>query len=86
MAKLQAYICGNCASSYEFTHIPHDEPAVCPFCGSNNAELQLGGKTFAVIVPTYPGAMRRKAGYVHKFANRPAEKIAVSVPGKGSVR
>jgi hypothetical protein len=82
VAKLQSYVCRKCRSLYEFTHIPNDELAVCPTCGSNAAELQLGGTSFHVIVPTYPGAMRRKAGYVHRFANRPAEKIAVSVPGK----
>jgi hypothetical protein len=38
----------------------------------------------AVIVPDYPGAHRRKAGYVHKYVNRPAERATVSVPrGKG---
>lgn len=34
----------------------------------------------SVIVPDYPGAQRRKAGYVHKYVNRPAERTTVSVP------
>jgi len=33
-------------------------------------------------VPTYPGAKRRKAGYVHQYVNRPAEKVSVSVPNR----
>lgn len=80
MPKLQAYTCLDCGEHYEFTHHPVDEQNVCPRCGSTEADLHLGGRMFAVIVPDYPGAQRRKAGYVHKFVNRPAERTTVSVP------
>lgn len=81
MALLQNYTCLDCGTSYEFLHHPADEPAVCPACGSHHAEPQLqGGHIFTTIVPTYPGAKAHKAGYVHQYVNRPAEKISVSVP------
>lgn len=84
MPKLQAYKCRGCGQSYEFTHHPSDEPNICPHCGSPDADLELGGRSFSTIVPDYPGAHRRKAGYVHKYVNRPADRPSVSVPrGKG---
>lgn len=84
MPKLQSYTCRGCGKPYEFTHHPVDEQNICPHCGSADADLHLGGRSFSTIVPDYPGAKRRKAGYVHNFANRPADRVTVSVPrGKG---
>lgn len=85
MAKLQEYICGDCGAGFEYLHMAPTDRAVCPACNSSSLELCLGGHTFSTIVPVYPGAHRRKAGYVHKYVNRPAEKTYVSVPrGKGN--
>ena len=81
MAKKQDYRCRGCNTVYEFLHHPSDEPAVCPSCGSQDAEVILsGGHQFHVIVPTYRGSKKLKAGYVHTHGDRPAEKGSVSVP------
>lgn len=81
MAKIQQYTCRTCTHDYEFLHHPSDEPAVCPKCGSTDAELKLGGAPLlTVIVPVYPGAKKKKAGYVHTHGDRPREKVGISVP------
>lgn len=56
----------------------------CPACdGQIHADNErFGGKSFHVIVPTYPGALKNKAGYVHTHGDRPAEKGSVAVPRK----
>lgn len=38
-------------------------------------------RTFTTITPTYPGSKKLKAGYQHKFINRPATKTQVGVGG-----
>lgn len=80
MPKVSDYYCEDCQQTYEFMHHPVDEPAVCPACGSKAATAVPGGRLLGVIVPTYPGCKRVKAGYVHTHGDRPAEKISVSVP------
>jgi hypothetical protein len=61
-----------------------DEEQVCPSCGSPGAVRCLtGGVTFTTIKATTNTSKRYKAGYVHKYQNRPAEKISVSVPRGG---
>ena len=85
MPMLNGYQCCVCASSFEFLRMTDAEALACPNCGSTDNELQLGGRTFPRIVPMYPGAKRRKAGYVHQYVNRPAEGFSVSVPhGQGA--
>ena len=81
MPKLQDYACRACEHIFEFFHVGR-EIAACPQCGSTACDLRLGGHAFTTIVPTYPGAKRRKAGYVHEHVNRPAEKVSVSVPNR----
>jgi DNA-directed RNA polymerase subunit RPC12/RpoP len=80
MPKLVAYLCRDCQRQYEFLHHPVEEPARCPSCGSSSAEAQPIASVFRTIVPVYPGAKRRKAGYAHQFQNRPAERTSISVP------
>ena len=81
MPKLQDHECHVCSARFEFIHQPADEVAVCPACGATDTELCLsGGHVFTTIVPSHPATQQSKAGYVHKFQNRPAEKISVSVP------
>lgn len=58
-----------------------DEAVTCA-CGSTDCEPLLGGRSFHTIIPMYPGSKRLKAGYVHNYVNRPAEKVSVSVPGR----
>lgn len=79
MPKLQGYACRTCGEAFDYTHMNAEDLASC-ICGSTELDLQLGGKSFSTIIPTYPGAKRRKAGYQHLYVNRPAEKVSVSVP------
>lgn len=79
MRKLWDYDC-ECGERFEAT-VDDDEQVTCPSCGSHAVERQSGGRLFKTIVPTYPGALKHKAGYVHSHADRPAEKGSVSVPG-----
>lgn len=56
----------------------------CPACGGQISadDERFGGKSFNIIVPTYPGALKHKAGYVHSHGDRPAEKGSVAIPRK----
>lgn len=64
------------------------------FCGECSEETgepikmvkqHPGPLTPTVTVPTYPGSQRHKAGYVHKFGNRPATRTQVGPGGSVSV-
>ena len=59
----------------------------CEKCGGQVvADNEVfGGTPFHVIVPTYPGALKNKAGYVHTHGDRPAEKGSVAVPRKADI-
>lgn len=78
MRKLWDYDC-ECGERFEAT-AADDEQVTCLTCGSCNTTKVSGGRAFHVIVPTYPGSKRLKAGYTHTHADRPAEKNSVSVP------
>lgn len=88
MPLLQDFRCRACNEVYEFMPREADaflereaETAICPKCGSQDAELQLnGGHQFHVIRPAHPATQQSRAGYVHKHQNRPAEKTSISVP------
>ena len=80
MPKLQDYRCRTCTTHFEYLHQTPEDMQVCPVCGSNEADLQLGGRQLTTIVPAYPGCKKVRAGYVHTHGDRPAEKISVSVP------
>jgi putative FmdB family regulatory protein len=81
MPKLDDYQCLNCNSSFEFMSMQADEKVECPHCGSPAAEKRVtGGHVFDTIVATSLTSKKHKAGYVHNYANKPAEKISVSVP------
>lgn len=55
----------------------------CPKCSVFMTRLMNAPRMFTTIIPMYPGSKRFKAGYIHQFANRPAEKTQIG-PG-GSV-
>jgi putative FmdB family regulatory protein len=80
MPKLKGYFCRECGVEYEFLHHPADEPAKCPRCSSTDARVQLKVHVFRTIQATSLTSKQFKAGYVHRYVNRPAEKVAVSVP------
>jgi putative FmdB family regulatory protein len=56
----------------------------CPSCGGDMTRLMGAPRVFTTIIPTYPGSKRHKAGHVHKFANRPAEKTQIGYGGSVS--
>ena len=59
-----------------------DDMATCPSCNNpvTEEDLMLGGHSCTTIVPMSRDSLKRKAGYVHTHADRPAEKGSVSVP------
>lgn len=77
---MQDYRCRECGHRFEYLHQTTEDIEVCPQCGSNEADLQLGGHQLTTIIPSYPGCKKVKAGYVHTHGDRPAEKISVTVP------
>lgn len=83
MAMLRNYTCRACETQFEFTSMSADDPPTCA-CGSREVDAHMGGNLFHTIVPSYNGSQKQKAGFVHKFANRPAEKVSISVPKGGS--
>ncbi|MHC4622124.1 MAG: FmdB family zinc ribbon protein [Planctomycetota bacterium] len=58
-----------------------EEGLCCPACGGELERLIGAPNIFTTIVPTYPGSAKRKAGHVHKHANRPATKTQVGFGG-----
>lgn len=78
--KLDDFICSDCDAKNELL-LEREEQPICPTCGSKNMEISLGGNLFSTIVPSYPGCKKHKAGYMHQYKNRPAEKISVQVKG-----
>lgn len=86
MPKLKEYGC-SCGHRFEHIYMASEEEATlptCPACGGQISadDERFGGKSFNIIVPTYPGALKHKAGYVHSHGDRPAEKGSVAIPRK----
>jgi hypothetical protein len=81
MPKLVGYRCRRCTAEFEFLHVAVTEPVMCPACGAGDVEAQLaGGHCFRVIQATSRTSKKFKAGWVHQYQNRPAEKVSISVP------
>lgn len=80
MRKMFDYICGSCA--HQFEALADEATAVaCESCGHAPTDRRVsGGHLFTVIKATTNTSKRYKAGYVHKFQNRPAEKLSMQVP------
>lgn len=80
MPKIDDFVCNACGKTEEQMVMP-DEVLVCSECGSNDLEKRVGGgHIFSVITPMHKTSLRSKAGYVHNYVNRPAEKTYVTVP------
>jgi putative FmdB family regulatory protein len=48
----------------------------CPECGKKMKRLwRRGPVTLTTIIPSYPGSLKQKAGYVHSHGDRPATKV-----------
>ena len=80
MKKMYDYAC-ECGNQFEAL-LEENEPAICPECpaGGPTTRRPTGGHLFTVIKATTNTSKRYKAGFVHKYKNRPAEKISVQVP------
>ena len=54
-----------------------DKPSapVCPECGAlAKFVFTKAPVLFTTIIPSYPGALKQKAGYVHSHGDKPATK------------
>lgn len=77
--RLYDFRCNDCDAIAERLVRTLEETPACG-CGSSNTERMMPRTTtFSTIIADYPGAKRRKAGYAHSHADRPKEKISVSV-------
>lgn len=69
--------CGNACEAL----VGPDEEVSCDRCGETMQQAVSASNIFGTIVPTYPGAQARKAGYVPKHRQRAAEKIQMGAGG-----
>jgi hypothetical protein len=75
------YQCPKCDRRDENVLVDGAESAViCP-CGAPMTRLDSAPHVFSVIVPTYPGSDRLKAGGVHKAQRQPATKTQIGYGG-----
>lgn len=81
MLKLYDFHCLSCDNRFEAL-VDGDSAGVCEACVSSYTErVTTCHGVFKTIQATSPNAKRYKAGYVHKYVNRPAEKISVQSLG-----
>lgn len=87
MLKMIEIQCENCQAIDELLIETNDEHEsfTCGACGGVAHQILSSPAMFSVTVPTYPGAQRHKAGYQHKYANRPATKTQIGPGGSVSV-
>ena len=78
MKKLFDHHCVPCDIVFEAL-AEGESPAPCVNCGEPAPVRVTGGHTFTVIQATSLTSGRYKAGYIHKFQKRDAEKISVQV-------
>jgi predicted nucleic acid-binding Zn ribbon protein len=79
--KVYDYQCPACGAVRENVLVEDmDEEVPCE-CGTAMTRLMATPHMLEKIIPTYPGSERRKAGYAHKYVNRPATKTQVGVGG-----
>ena len=93
MPKVYDFKCPKCGHVFEDQIVFEDDPPEykCGMCGLEHNEevilerLMPAPHMLETIVPTYPGSKKLKAGHVHKFKNRPAEKTQIGYGGSVSV-
>lgn len=79
MRKIYDYYCEPCDSTFEGL-AEEDAKLPCPECANLSERRVTGGHLFHVIQATSNTSKRYKAGYVHNYQKRPAEKIYSAVP------
>lgn len=87
--KAYDFECVRCGRVFgDLVKFTEDLPEECPYCGATGAFKRLVStpQVLSTIVPDYPGAKKRKAGYQHTH-NRAAEKkeTQISMSGTGGV-
>jgi putative FmdB family regulatory protein len=68
--------CSGCSQVFEDISPSGTEQNVCPQC--SQPAFRIFKKTASVlttIIPSYPGSLKQKAGYVHTHGDRPATKV-----------
>ena len=67
--------CSSCGYTFEDI-TPADTVAVCPECNNFvDRVFKQAPPILTNIIPSYPGCLKQKAGYVHIHGNKPAEKL-----------
>ena len=61
--------------------VEKDDIVYCECCKKRMNKILSAPTIFHKIVPTYPGSQQHKAGYAHKYVNRPAEKTQIGYGG-----
>jgi len=81
---LYDYECLDCDIHFEAIVRFDGPPPLCSCGSAHTHRLPPAPKMFGTIVPDYPGAKKKKAGYVHSHADRPKTpgKIQVGYTGK----
>ena len=87
MLKRFDFLCDKCEHVFEdLVEGPEGKPDMCSECGSLEGFKKLPSlmNMPTTIVPSYPVSLKRKAGYVHTHADRPAEKAGSQISMAGS--
>jgi len=79
--KVYDYQCPDCGAVRENVLVENENEVVECDCGATMTRQHPAPNMLEKIIPTYPGSERRKAGYAHKYVNRPATKTQVGVGG-----
>jgi putative FmdB family regulatory protein len=75
---LKDYKCKSCETVFEALEMYSGEPITCPECSGECGRIYIKAPSdFKVIVPDYPGAKKRKAGYQHTHVDRPKTKTQI---------
>lgn len=49
---------------------------LCPNCSNNASKIfRKAAVTLTAIIPSYPGCLKKKAGYVHSHGDKPSKKL-----------
>ena len=76
---LYDFKCDGCGESTEEI-VDSDVKKLDCNCGGTKQRLACAAKTLTTIIPSYPGSLKQKAGYVHSHGDKPATKVQ-SGPG-----
>ena len=73
---LYDFECETCEEKIEDI-VPTDVKKIdCEACGGKMARIACAGAAVLTnIIPSYPGCLKQKAGYMHTHADKPATKI-----------